>query len=133
MSGGVGSSSREQGFHHLTSARFARSMNSAKAADCLTTPARITVSRISTNTIGLEPRSHSGVAKNPSMPGCAVFVRRVKQARKVGPSYRNDIFGYCKARGIMKPHSIFCWYRILRANYHWTMFQAIRYAMWLAR
>ena len=33
----------------------------------------------------------------------------------------------------MKPHSIFSWYRILRVHYHWPMFQAIRYALWLAR
>jgi hypothetical protein len=25
------------------------------------------------------------------------------------------------------------WYRILRAHHQWTMFQAIRYALWLAR
>jgi len=25
------------------------------------------------------------------------------------------------------------WYWILRTNYKWTMFQSIRYALWLAR
>jgi len=29
--------------------------------------------------------------------------------------------------------SILGWYRILRAHYHWPLFQAIRYALWLAR
>ena len=29
--------------------------------------------------------------------------------------------------------SILDWYHILRSHYHWTMFQAIRYALWLAR
>ncbi len=29
--------------------------------------------------------------------------------------------------------SIVGWYRILRTHYHWTVFQAIRYALWLAR
>jgi hypothetical protein len=29
--------------------------------------------------------------------------------------------------------SILGWYRILRAHHQWTMFQAIRYALWLAR
>jgi hypothetical protein len=33
----------------------------------------------------------------------------------------------------MKPLSIFEWYRILRAHHQWTMFQAIRYALWLTR
>jgi hypothetical protein len=33
----------------------------------------------------------------------------------------------------MKPLSILDWYRILRAHRQWTMFQSIRYALWLAR
>jgi len=33
----------------------------------------------------------------------------------------------------MKPQTIVDWYRILRARHQWTMFQAIRYALWLAR
>jgi hypothetical protein len=37
------------------------------------------------------------------------------------------------SRKIMKSPSLFNWYFILRAHHHWTMFQAIRYALWLAR
>lgn len=33
----------------------------------------------------------------------------------------------------MMPHSIYSWYRVLRVHYQWPMFQAIRYALWLAR
>jgi hypothetical protein len=33
----------------------------------------------------------------------------------------------------MIPTSILSWYRVLRAHYHWPVFQAIRYALWLAR
>jgi hypothetical protein len=33
----------------------------------------------------------------------------------------------------MKIPSFLGWYRILRAHYGWTVFQAIRYALWLAR
>jgi hypothetical protein len=29
--------------------------------------------------------------------------------------------------------SILDWYRVLRAHYHFTIFQAIRFALWLAR
>lgn len=29
--------------------------------------------------------------------------------------------------------SILDWYRILRVHYHWPLFQAIRFALWLAR
>lgn len=33
----------------------------------------------------------------------------------------------------MKRRSILQWYFVLRVHHHWTMFQAIRYALWLAR
>jgi hypothetical protein len=32
----------------------------------------------------------------------------------------------------VKSSSLFAWYHILRAQHHWTVFQAIRYALWLA-
>jgi len=34
---------------------------------------------------------------------------------------------------IMKRFSIFDCYRVLRLHHQWTMFQAIRYALWLCR
>jgi len=33
----------------------------------------------------------------------------------------------------MKTPTMFQWYQILRHNYHFTMFQAVRFALWLAR
>ena len=33
----------------------------------------------------------------------------------------------------MKTLSILDWYRILRMQYQLTMFQSVRYALWLAR
>ena len=33
----------------------------------------------------------------------------------------------------VKPLSILDWYRILRAHHQWTIFQSIRYALWLTR
>jgi len=33
----------------------------------------------------------------------------------------------------MKPLSILDWYRILRGQHQWTIFQSIRYALWLVR
>jgi hypothetical protein len=33
----------------------------------------------------------------------------------------------------MKPLSILEWYRILRFEHQWTIFQSVRYALWLAR
>jgi hypothetical protein len=29
--------------------------------------------------------------------------------------------------------SMLDWYRVLRVHYHWPLFQAIRFALWLAR
>jgi len=29
--------------------------------------------------------------------------------------------------------SILKWYRILRVHYHWPLFEAVRYALWLSR
>lgn len=33
----------------------------------------------------------------------------------------------------LKRLSILEWYQVLRAHHHWTIFQAIRFALWLAR
>ena len=41
--------------------------------------------------------------------------------------------GPAKRSAIMNSPSLFDWYYILRAHHQWTMFQAIRYALWLAR
>jgi hypothetical protein len=33
----------------------------------------------------------------------------------------------------MKPPTFIQWLRILRAHHQWTMFQSIRYALWLMK
>jgi len=33
----------------------------------------------------------------------------------------------------VKPVSILQWYQILRLHYHWTIFEALRFALWLTR
>jgi len=33
----------------------------------------------------------------------------------------------------MKSLSIVQWYQVLRTHYHWAMFEAVRFALWLAR
>lgn len=38
-----------------------------------------------------------------------------------------------KRGAIMERLSLFHWYQVLRVHHQWTMFQAIRYALWLAR
>lgn len=42
---------------------------------------------------------------------------------------RND---RARARTV-KWKSILDWHRILRVHYHWPLFEAIRYALWLTR
>jgi len=39
----------------------------------------------------------------------------------------------CLRSVTMNQPSVLGWYRILRAHYHLTMFQTIRYALWLTR
>jgi hypothetical protein len=48
-------------------------------------------------------------------------------------SHDAQILGDERVVTLVKPRSILDWYRILRAHHQWTMFQAIRYALWLAR
>jgi len=33
----------------------------------------------------------------------------------------------------VKSLSILQWYHVLRMHYHWTVFEAVRFALWLAR
>ena len=33
----------------------------------------------------------------------------------------------------MKPFTFIQWYRVLRGHHQWTVFQSIRYALWLMR
>jgi hypothetical protein len=41
--------------------------------------------------------------------------------------------GDADRNAIMKFLSILDWYRILRVQHQWTIFQAVRYALWLVR
>jgi len=40
---------------------------------------------------------------------------------------------HCQRSATMNRPSMLGWYRILRVHYHFTMFQAIQYALWLTR
>jgi hypothetical protein len=48
-------------------------------------------------------------------------------------SHDPRILGDERLATAVKPLSILDWYRIVRAHHQWTIFQAIRYALWLAR
>ena len=45
---------------------------------------------------------------------------------------RDDVESRERGATVKSP-SLFDWYHILRAQHHWTVFQAIRYVLWLAR
>ena len=48
-------------------------------------------------------------------------------------AWQELVFGVSGKEAIMKTPSILDWYRILRAHHTWTVFQAVRYALWLTR
>jgi hypothetical protein len=59
-------------------------------------------------------------------------INRAETVRACTP-HGDDIIEGGERVPTMKSPSIFDWYRILRIHHHWTVFQAIRYALWLAR
>jgi hypothetical protein len=60
---------------------------------------------------------------------CSGFATRFNSQAEYRFAQGND-----RVRGTtMKLPSIAGWYRILRAHYRFPLFQAIRYALWLAR
>ncbi len=56
-------------------------------------------------------------------------IQSVSQSR---PKYRSHQETNSMRRATTEAPSILGWYRILRVHYHWPLFQAIRYALWLA-
>jgi hypothetical protein len=58
---------------------------------------------------------------------------RTRKEKRTGNEmgHRDDI--EIRAGHSVKSSSLFARYHILRTQYHWTVFQAIRYALWLAR
>src|ERR1700739_1012761 len=80
---------------------------------------------------GSERRGVGGATKAAS--------RRVSQA---GFWARPDISGLRRSKGtdrslgkgaVVRTPTIFQWYQILRQHYQLTVFQAVRFALWLAR
>jgi hypothetical protein len=59
-------------------------------------------------------------------------LKKSSQAAKENQGHPGDI-ETPERSATVKPPSLFDWYRILRTQHHWTVFQAIRLALWLAR
>lgn len=62
---------------------------------------------------------------DPALKGCVALGERVAD----GNFFPKGLKGV----EIMKSPSFLGWYRTLRAQYQWTVFEAIRYALWLTR
>jgi len=60
------------------------------------------------------------------------FKDEEKELQKSEMRYRNDI-NIRERSATMGSLSLLGWFHILRAHLHWTVFQAIRYVLWLAR
>ena len=61
------------------------------------------------------------------------FVLSYTDDQRITAKASSHVEKTAKRRAIMKPLSPLEWYRILRAHHQWTVFQAIRYALWLTR
>jgi hypothetical protein len=60
-------------------------------------------------------------------------VYTVSDARSVSFNEASVFGSELEKEGTMKALAILHWYNVLRVNYHFTAFQAIRFALWLAR
>jgi hypothetical protein len=83
--------------------------------------------------MGVLGMRYLGLDKKHSMSGCAGLGGSCKTAIEEKNKPSGTTPGACGTRGFMNQHSVLFWYRVLRTHYHWTMFQAVRYALWLAR
>jgi len=75
---------------------------------------------------------HLELDQKHSISGCAAFAARVQRGRKLKQVLRKHL-GSLWNEGFMNQHSVLFWYRVLRSHDQATVFQAVRYALWLAR
>src|SRR5262245_51624031 len=70
-----------------------------------------------------------------SLEGRRVCAKKKKNDESSTGRRPNEDRGIGKHDGAQntKRQSVLEWYFVLRTHYHWTIFQAIRYALWLAR
>jgi len=59
--------------------------------------------------------------------------KTTKEKQQSNEMHHRDDIEIRERSATVKPPSLFRWCHILRAQYHWSVFQAIRYALWLAR
>jgi hypothetical protein len=77
---------------------------------------------------------HSTNPLNSSVFSLAPFGTRVAfVSTEYATCSKEYAMAYAEKIALNSRISILGWYRILRAHHQWAMFQAIRYALWLAR
>ncbi len=59
--------------------------------------------------------------------------KTTKEKQQSNEMHHRDDIEIRERSATVQPSSLFRWYHILRAQYHCSVFQAIRYALWLAR
>jgi hypothetical protein len=81
---------------------------------------------------GTQGRAFQGSAKPFYLVMCGSGPSN-KLAAEVIAFATETIFSSLAQGAIMKFQILLDWYHILRTHHQWTVFQAIRYALWLAR
>jgi hypothetical protein len=86
-----------------------------------------TVLVISSDPTGNRPNGTRGIRQHViSLEGSRVCAKEMKNDE-------SSTANCPKGAQNTKRQSMLEWYFVLRTHYHWTIFQAIRYALWLAR
>ncbi len=67
------------------------------------------------------------------MRSCWRFCKKANKRQRDSDAQAGGGTRDAQRSATMKPLSILNWYRILRVQHQWTIFQALRYALWLAR
>lgn len=116
--------------------------NSRNAWDLFPSGERTSISCQSSVTQGLAAAicGSSDLDKSPVKFRCSPSndsaARRSKRKREIlfpTTSKFSGLGGLSRGDAIMKRLAILHWYRVLRVHHHWTVFQAVRFALWLAR
>jgi hypothetical protein len=90
------------------------------------------VKRVSLPATG-SARSGQAFLQNESVARCSRSAQFGNLERKGFAPVAKSVQQSAKEVSIMKSLTFIQWYRILRAHHQWTVFQSIRYALWLMR
>jgi uncharacterized membrane protein len=89
-----------------------------------------TIITIQPNVVEEERSKSAGQQADANLKKSSQTMKEKQQRDEMG---HVDDIEILERSATVKPPSLFDWYCILRAQHHWTVFQAIRFALWLAR